>query len=91
MWQLPYEMDNYEFTKIYDIDHVKPIASCDLSDSDVHYEAFVWTNCCPLLKHNNLSKGAKRNIRLELLQELKATFFQKLYYPELCSSNGEEL
>ena len=48
------------------------------------------TNCCPLLKHKNLSKGAKRNLWLEVLQELKATVFLKLYYPEFCSSNVEK-
>ena len=82
MWQLPYEMSDDEFKTLYDIDHVQPIASFDLSIKENQFEAFVWTNCCPLLKHKNLIKGSKRNIWLEVLQELKATVFLKLYYPE---------
>ena len=89
-FQLPYEMSDDEFKKLYDIDHVKPIASFDLSIKENQFEAFFWSNCCPLLKHKNRSKGAKRNLWLEVLQELKAIVFLKLYYPEFCSSNVEE-
>ena len=89
-FQLPYEISDDEFKKLYDVDHVRPISSFDLSIKENQFEAFVWTNCCPLLKHKNYSKGAKRNIWLEVLQELKATVFLKLYYPEFCSSNVEE-
>ena len=89
-FQLPFEMSDDEFKKLYDIDHVKPIASFDLSIEQNQFEAFVWTNCCPLLKHKNRSKGAKRNLWLEVLQEIKAIVFLKLYYPEFCSSNVEE-
>ena len=85
-FQLPYEMSDEEFRQNYHIDHVKAIANFDLSIKENQFEAFVWTNCCPLLKHKNLSKGAKRNIWLEVLQELKATVFLKLYYPEFCSN-----
>ena len=89
-FQLPYEMNDDEFKKLYDVDHVRPISSFDLSIEGNQFEAFVWTNCCPLLKHKNLSKGAKRNLWLELLQEMKVVVFLKLYYPEFCLSNVEE-
>ena len=74
-FQLPYKMSDDEFKKLYYINHVKPIASFDLSIEENQFEAFVWMNCCPLLKHKNCSKGAKRNLWLEVLQELKATVF----------------
>ena len=74
-FQLPYEMSDDEFKKLYDIDHVKPIASFDLSIKENQFEAFVWTNCCPLLKQKNLSKGAKRNLWSEVLQEMKVVVF----------------
>ena len=44
-------MNDDEFKILYDIDHVKPIATFDLSDSNAQYKAFGWYNCCPLLKH----------------------------------------
>ena len=63
-----------------------PISSFDLSIKENQFEAFGWPNCSPLLKSKNLSKGAKRNLYSEVLQELKATVFLKLYYPELYSN-----
>ena len=70
-------MSDDEFKKAYHIDHVRPISSFDLSDPD----AFNWTNTQPLLISNNFSKGAKRNLWSEKMQELKVTVFLKLYYP----------
>ena len=89
-FKLPYEMSDEEFRQNYHIDHVKPLASFYLSIEGNQFEAFVWTNCCPLLKHKNLSKGAKRNLWLEVLLEMKVVVFLKLYYPEFCLSNVEE-
>ena len=85
-FQLPYEMSDDEFKKLYDVDHVRPISSFNLYIEVNQYKAFGWNNCAPLLKHKNYSKGAKRNLWLEVLQELKATVFLKQYYPEFCSS-----
>ena len=82
-------MSDDEFKKLYDVDHVRPILSFNLSIEQNQYEAFGWNYCAPLLKHKNYSKGAKRNLLLEVLQELKATIFLKLYYPELCSNVKE--
>ena len=66
--------------KLYHIDHVRPIATFNFSDSETQYDAFYLTNCSPLLKLKNLSKGAKRNLWSEVMQELKVTVFLKLYY-----------
>ena len=83
-WQLPYEMDDNEFKENYDIDHCRPIATFDLSNPENQYDAFHWSNCQSLLKSKNYSKGAKRNLYSEVLQDLKATVFLKLYYSENC-------
>ena len=76
-WQLPYNMDDNEFQDYYHIDHCRPIASFDLSNQDEQFEAFHWSNCQPMLIKNNLSKGAKRNLWAEVMQELKANIFLK--------------
>ena len=89
-FQLSYEISDDEFKTLYDVDHVRPISSFDLSIEENQSEAFGWNKCCPLLKHKNRSKGAKRNLWLEVLQELKTIVFLKLYYPEFCLSNVEE-
>ena len=81
-FQLPYKMNDDEFRQNYHIDHLKAIANFDLSIKENQFEAFGWPNCCPLFKHKNYSKGAKRNLWLEVLQDLKAIVYLKLYYPE---------
>ena len=83
-WQLSHEMDDTEFKENYDIDHCRPIATFDLSNPENQFDAFHWSNCQPLLKTKNRCKGAKRNLYSEVLQELKATLFLKLYYPHNC-------
>ena len=49
----------------------------DFSIKKNRYETFKWPNCSYLLKHQNYSKVAKRNILWEVLQKLKATVFPK--------------
>ena len=77
-------MNDDEFKKCYHIDHVKPIATFNLSDPESQYDAFNWTNTQPLLISKNLSKGARRNIWSEIIQEMKVLVFLKLYYPDEC-------
>ena len=83
-WQLPYEMSDDEFKKRYHVDHVRPIATFNLSDPESQYDAFHWTNTQPLLISKNLTKGANRDLYSEVLQELKVRVFLKLYYPDDC-------
>ena len=80
-WQLPYDMTDDEFKKAYHVDHVRPIATFNLSDPESQYNAFHRSNTQPLLISKNLSKGARRNIWSEIMQELKVIVFLKLYYP----------
>ena len=66
-WQLPHEMDDSEFKENYEIDHCRPIATFDLFNPENQYDAFHWSNCQPLLKSKNRSKGAKRNLYSAIL------------------------
>lgn len=43
----------------WNVDHIRPIASFDLMDPAQQCEAFRFTNCQPLWKPDNLSKGDK--------------------------------
>ena len=74
-------MDDNEFKENYNIDHCRPIATFDLSNPENQYDAFHWSNCQPLLKSKIYSRGPKRNLYSEVLQEFKATVFLKLYHP----------
>lgn len=51
------QWDNYG--KIWEIDHVRPCASFDLSDTAQQKECFNWSNTQPLFKLDNLRKGAQ--------------------------------
>ena len=79
---MPYDISDNEFKKTYHIDHVRPVSSFDLSKPENQFKAFGWPNCSSLLQSKNLSKFNKRNLYIEVLQELKATVFLKLYYAE---------
>lgn len=51
------EWSNYG--KIWQIDHVTPCASFDMTNMQNQKTCFNWTNLCPVLKSYNLSKQAK--------------------------------
>ena len=70
-------MNDDEFRKEFEIDHVKPIASFNLSDKESQYEAFKWQNSRPLLISKNRRKGTRRDLWAELMQELKSIIFLK--------------
>ena len=72
-------MSDDEFKNNYKIDHVVPLSSFDLSIPENQFIAFNLQNCSPLLKSKNRSKGAKRDLWSELMQDLKVTVFFKNY------------
>ena len=43
-WQLPYDMIDNEFKKRYNVDHVRHIATFNLSDPASQFDAFHWIN-----------------------------------------------
>ena len=50
---------NWENRGLWHIDHIKPIASFNLSDLSQQKKVFHFTNLQPLWAYENLSKGAK--------------------------------
>ena len=83
-WQLPYDMTNEEFKDKYQIDHVRAISTFDMSIPDNQYIAFHWSNCQPLLTKKNLSKGNRRNIWSEIMQEMKVKIYLNLNPDLIC-------
>ena len=70
-------MNDKEFRKDFEIDHIKPIALFNLSDKESQYKAFKWQNNRPLLITKNRNKGAKCDVWSEIMQELKSRVFLK--------------
>ena len=70
-------MNNEEFRKHFEIDHVKPIALFNVSTKEDQYEAFKWQNCRSSLITKNRRQGAKRDVWGEIMQELRAMVFVK--------------
>ena len=68
---LPYDISDDEFRNNYEIDHVVPLSSFDFSNEENQFIAFNWQNCRALLKSKNRSKGAKRYVWSEVMQELQ--------------------
>ena len=68
--------DNYGV--YWHIDHVRPCSSFDFSDLLHQLLCFNWKNLTPLRADKNISKGGKRNMFGECLQELKVKVFLKL-------------
>jgi hypothetical protein len=59
------------------IEHVKPIADFDMNNSEDIKECFNWKNLRPYRAEKNQSKGSKIKQVDIMLQELKATVFEK--------------
>ena len=73
-------LENYG--SVWQIDHCLPIASLNIMDEIDMKKCFNWVNLRPMYSNENISKKAKINYRLYLLQQIKANYFMKL--------NGQE-
>lgn len=62
----------------WEIDHVKPCASFDLTDEKSQLECFNWKNCSPLKAKTNRSKKDKIISQTIFKQTLKVLQFKKL-------------
>ena len=52
------------YGKLWEIDHIRPCASFNLSDEKERLECFHWSNLQPLWKLQNRSKGSRLNGKL---------------------------
>ena len=77
-FQLYGEMTIENYGNVWQIDHTLPITSINLFNEDELRKCFNWRNLRPLYSKENISKGAKVDERLYLLQEIKAHYFLKL-------------
>ena len=76
--QLYGEMTLENYGKIWCLDHCLPIASFNLLDENDMEKRFTWINLRPMYVKDNIIKGDKIDMRLYLLQEVKAYQFLKL-------------
>jgi hypothetical protein len=67
--------DNYG--TVWHIDHCNPCNNYNLSDEEELLKCFNWKNLRPLYQEKNLIKGSKIFVNEILLQELKATVYEK--------------
>ena len=63
---LSHKNNNGEFTaenygKVWHVDHIRPLASFDLTKESEQYKAFNYTNCQPMKASENISKGSLYN------------------------------
>ena len=77
-------MENYG--RIWHIDHCIPCNNFDLTNEEEIYKCFNWNNLRPLTQEKNCKKGSKIIIVDIVLQELKATVYEKtsLYHKSNC-------
>ena len=73
-------IENYG--KIWCLDHCLPIASFNLLDEKDMKKCFNWVNLRPMYVKDNIIKSDKIDMRLYLLQEVKAKYFMKLNVEE---------
>ena len=76
--QLYGNMTVENYGTVWQIDHCLAVASFYLLDENDMKKCFNWVNLRPMYVKDNIIKGNKINIRLYLLQEIKAYQFIKL-------------
>ena len=76
--QLYGEMTLENYGKIWCLDHCLPIASFNLLDQNELKICFNWVNLRPMYVKDNIIKGDKNDMRLYLLQEVKAKYFLRM-------------
>ena len=77
-FQLYGDMTLENYGKLWHMDHCLPVSSFDLFNEDEMRRCFNWKNLRPMYSKDNIEKGNKINIRLYLLQEIKAKYFLKM-------------
>ena len=78
-WQMNESMTMDNYGSYWEIDHVKPCSSFDLSWQDQLDECFNWKNLRPYESSKNKEKGSKIDKFAFVLQDLKVKCFEKYY------------
>ena len=76
--QLYTNMTVENYGTVWQIDHCLAVTSFNLLDENDMKKCFNWVNLRPMYVKDNIIKGNKIDIRLYLLQEIKAHQFIKL-------------
>ena len=76
-FQLYGDMTMENYGKIWQIDHTVAVSSFNLLDETEMKKCFNWRNLRPMYSKDNMSKGNKIDMRLYLLQDVKANYFLK--------------
>ena len=84
--QLYGEMTPKNYGKIWCLDHCLPIAKFNLLDENDMKKSFNWVNLRPMYVKDNIFSGDKIDMRLYLLQELKANYILRLNEEGLISN-----
>ena len=66
------------YGSVWQIDHCLAVASFNILDENAMRKCFNWINLRPLYSKDNIIKGDKIDMRLYLLQGVKANCFLKL-------------
>ena len=66
------------YCKNWCLDHSLAVATFNLLDEKEMKECFNWINLRPMYSKDNIIKGDKFDMRLYLLQEIKAFYSMKL-------------
>ena len=66
------------YDSLWEIDHCYPLSKTDLCNGRELYKSTNWTNLGPMFCSENISKKAKFDHRLFLMQEMKTNYFLKL-------------
>ena len=66
----------------WQIDHCLPIASFNFLYENEMKKCFIWINLRPMYSNEDISKNAKIDYHLYLLQNLKTNYFLKLNVEE---------
>ena len=76
-----------KYGSVWQIDHCLAVASFNLLDESAMKKCCNWINLRPMYIKDNIIEGDKIDMRLYLLQEVKANYFLKLNVEEVFNDN----
>ena len=74
-WQFDTNMNWQNYNVYWNIDHVIPCSSFNLSEESEQYKCFNWKNCRPLEIKKNIKKSNKLCNRIILLHDIRVKYY----------------